>query len=155
MTLKPSGSPNPLVALVLGFVLPGAGHYYGGQKGKAVLFCVLITGTIVAGFFLGNKMNVLSAQLWFLAQCAGGGPALALWPLSERYAGGIAREHVDWADRHHEVGTLFTAVAGFLNLLVMMDAYVSLAYPRRREEEDAPDPPSPGDKPSAAGQETA
>jgi hypothetical protein len=28
-----------------------------------------------------------------------------------------------------EMGTLYTAIAGFLNLLVMMDAYVKLAYP--------------------------
>jgi hypothetical protein len=131
-------SPNPVVALVLGFLLPGAGHYYGGQKGKAVLFCVLITGTILAGFFLGRGTTVLHDQLWIFAQVAGGGPALALWPLSERLAGGPTHDKVEWADRLHEVGTLYTAVAGFLNLLVMMDAYVSLAYPRRREEEDPP-----------------
>jgi hypothetical protein len=34
------------------------------------------------------------------------------------------------------VGTLYAAVAGFLNVLVMMDAYVNLAYPHRRRDED-------------------
>jgi TM2 domain-containing membrane protein YozV len=128
-----TGAPrNPLTALVLGWVLPGAGHFYGGQRGKGILFFCLITGTIVAGLLLSRGTNLLPNRLWYAAQICGGGPALTLTPISQHYSG---RGPIDWADRLHEVGTLYTAVAGFLNLLVMMDAYVRLAYPRREEDE--------------------
>jgi hypothetical protein len=127
---------SPVMALVLGWVIPGAGHAYMGRWGKAALFFVLIVGLLVAGFALGNGTNVSMSEWWFAAQLGSGGPALALVPLSKYFA---ERGAVDWADPHREMGTLYTAIAGFLNVLVMMDAYVKLAYPhdKRKEEDDA------------------
>jgi len=122
---------NPLTALILGWIVPGGGHFYGGERGKGVLFFVLITGTILAGLVLGRGTSLLYGRLWNAAQFCGGGPAIALSFVSQYYS---TRGQIDWADRLNEVGTLYTAVAGFLNLLVMMDAYVKLAYPRREED---------------------
>jgi len=130
----PAGSkPNPLLALILGWVIPGAGHAYAGRWGKATLFFSLITGLLVAGFILGGLTNI-QWNLWLAPQLCAGGPTLALWPLSEHFG---TPGTIDWADRLREVGTLYTAVAGFLNLLVMMDAYIKLAYPHEGRKEDA------------------
>ena len=63
---------------------------------------------------------------------------LALWQISTYVA--HSGHGIDWADRLHETGSLYGAVAGFLNALVMMDAYLRLAHPQRRprkEEETA------------------
>ncbi len=127
---------SPVMALVLGWLVPGAGHAYAGRWGKAVLFAVLITGLLVAGLALGDWSNIDhqnpdgSLRLWYVAQVCAGGPTLVLTPISEHLAeGGFGAGPVDYADPHREMGTLYTAVAGFLNLLVMMDAYVRLAYP--------------------------
>ena len=139
MTPPEVSQRSPVAALVLGWILPGAGHAYAGRWGKAVLFFLCITGLVVAGLVLADGTNILPRRLWYAAQVCAGGPAVALTPVSQYVA---SRGPVDWADPFHEMGTLYTAVAGFLNLLVMMDAYTRLAYPHRpqdaaAQEEDA------------------
>jgi hypothetical protein len=121
------------VALVLGWIVPGGGHAYSGHWGKAALFFFAITGLLAAGMVMGHGTNLLPDRLWIAAQVCAGGPAVALIPVSKHIA---ATSGVDWADRLHETGTLYTAIAGFLNLLVMMDAYIRLAYPDRFAEEE-------------------
>jgi hypothetical protein len=131
-------SRSPVAALVLGWILPGGGHAYAGRWGKAVLFFLLVTGLVVAGLAIAGGTCLLPGRLWFAAQICGGGPAAALVPVSQ-YLAGPDRQNVDWADPLHEMGTLYTAVAGFLNLLVMMDAYTRLAYPHRAEDAEKED----------------
>jgi len=131
MTPPEANQRSPIAALVLGWVVPGAGHAYAGRWGKAVLFFLCITGLVVAGLVLADGTNILPRRLWYAAQVCAGGPAVALTPVSQYVA---SRGPVDWADPLHEMGTLYTAVAGFLNLLVMMDAYTRLAYPHRLQE---------------------
>ncbi len=124
---------SPVLALLLGWAVPGAGHAYGGQWGKAVLFAVLILGLFTAGVILGSGTNVLRGELWIAAQICAGAPTLIMMPVS----GHLAETHgVDWAAPRREMGTLYTAVAGFLNLLVMLDAYVRLAYPHGLHGDD-------------------
>jgi hypothetical protein len=133
---------SPVAALVLGWIFPGAGHAYAGQRGKAVLFGVLITGLLVAGFAMGRGTNLLPNEWWFAPQLGAGGPAAMLTPISDLLAGppdrsmGGARPNANYADPVREMGTLYTAVAGLLNLLVMMDAYVLLAYPGEKRERE-------------------
>jgi len=124
---------SPVAALVLAWIFPGAGHAYAGQRGKAVLFAVLITGLLVAGFAMGRGTNLLPNEWWFAPQLGAGGPAALLTPLSQYLA---VRRPVDWASPVREIGTLYTAIAGLLNLLVMMDAYVLLAYPGEKQERE-------------------
>ena len=131
MTDGASSHRSPVAALVFGWIFPGAGHAYAGQRGKAVLFGVLITGLLVAGFAMGRGTNLLPNEWWFAPQLGAGGPAALLTPLSQYLA---IRQPVDWASPVREIGTLYTAVAGLLNLLVMMDAYVLLAYPGEKRE---------------------
>ncbi len=133
MTDGTASHRSPVAALVLGWIFPGAGHAYAGQRGKAVLFGVLITGLLVAGFAMGRGTNLLPNEWWFAPQLGAGGPAALLTPLSQYLA---IRQPVDWASPVREIGTLYTAVAGLLNLLVMMDAYVLLAYPGEKRERE-------------------
>lgn len=135
MTATSETGRSPFAALVLGWVLPGAGHAYAGRWGKAVLFFSLITALVVAGLVIGGGTNILPNRLWYTAQVCAGGPTLVLTPISQ-YLAGPKDSNVDWADPLHEMGTLYTAVAGFLNLLVMMDAYTRLAYPGRMQEQE-------------------
>ena len=133
MTDGSASHRSPVAALVFGWIFPGAGHAYAGQRGKAVLFGVLITGLLVAGFAMGRGTNLLPNEWWFAPQLGAGGPAALLTPLSQYFA---LRRPVDWASPVREIGTLYTAVAGLLNLLVMMDAYVLLAYPGEKRERE-------------------
>ena len=125
---------SPVAALVLGWLLPGAGHAYAGRYGKAVLFAVLIVGLLVAGFAMGRGTNILPNEWWYAPQLGAGGPTAALTPLAQYL---VIRQPIDWASPLREIGTLYTAIAGLLNLLVMMDAYVTVAYPEEKEDRAA------------------
>jgi hypothetical protein len=135
-----TSSPSPIAAFVLAWAIPGAGHAYAGRWGKAALFFGCITGLLLTGMLIGGGTVIIHRdtqghiELWWMAQMGAGGPTVALTPISEYLA---ARAGPDiYANRFREVGTLYAAVAGFLNVLVMMDAYVKLAYPHRRREDD-------------------
>ena len=136
----PAGGASPVAALVLAWAIPGAGHAYAGRWGKAALFFGCITGLLLAGMLIGGGTVIIHrdtqghVELWWMAQMGAGGPTVALTPISEYLA---ARAGADiYANRFREVGTLYAAVAGFLNVLVMMDAYVKLAYPHRRRDDE-------------------
>jgi len=136
----PAGGASPVAALVLAWAIPGAGHAYAGRWGKGALFFGCIVGLLVAGMIIGGGTVIIHRdtqghiELWWMAQMGAGGPTVALTPISEYLA---ARAGPDiYANRFREVGTLYAAVAGFLNVLVMMDAYVKLAYPHRRRDDE-------------------
>jgi len=118
-----------MLVLILAWAIPGAGHAYLGQRTKAVVFFILITGTLVAGWALGGLVNVQPGSLWYVAQIGAGGPTLILTPISRFIAenGGQGHEPV------RDIGNLYTAVAGLLNILVMMDAYVRASQKTRKE----------------------
>jgi len=133
MNERTSAQASPVAALVLAWAIPGAGHAYGGRWGKAGLFFGCIVGLLIAGMILGGGTVFSQHELWYAAQVWAGGPTIALTPIS-RYLS--VHEGIDYADRLRETGTLYTAVAGFLNLLVMMDAYLKMAYPHGKAEKE-------------------
>ena len=124
---------SPVAALVLAWAIPGAGHAYAGRWGKAGLFFGCIVGLLIAGMILGRGTVFSRHELWYAAQVWAGGPTIALTPISEYLS---VHEGVDYADRLRETGILYTAVAGFLNLLVMMDAYLKMAYPHDKADKE-------------------
>ena len=128
-----SARASPVAALVLAWAIPGAGHAYSGRWGKAGLFFGCIVGLLIAGMILGGGTVFSPHELWYAAQVWAGGPTIALTPISQYLS---AHQGIDYADRLRETGTLYTAVAGFLNLLVMMDAYLKMAYPHGKAEKE-------------------
>jgi hypothetical protein len=133
MNERTSARASPVAALVLAWAIPGAGHAYGGRWGKAGLFFGCIVGLLIAGMILGGGTVFSPHELWYAAQVWAGGPTLALTPISQYLS---AHQGIDYADRLRETGTLYTAVAGFLNLLIMMDAYLKMAYPHGKAEKE-------------------
>ena len=109
---------NPLVGLVLAWLLPGAGHCYLGRKGKGIYFFVLITTAYVLGLFLAGFCNVSIDRFpWHYAgEIFYGGATLIVQVLTE----GV---QVGEFNRFLEHGTLITTVAGLLNVVVMVDCY--------------------------------
>jgi len=133
MNERTSARASPVAALVLAWAIPGAGHAYGGRWGKAGLFFGCIVGLLIAGMILGGGTVFSPHELWYAAQVWAGGPTLALTPISKHLSD---HEGIDYANRLRETGTLYTAVAGFLNLLIMMDAYLKMAYPHGKAEKE-------------------
>jgi len=110
-----------VIAVLLGMVLPGLGHWYLERRGKALVFFACITGLFVVGWGLGQWRVVRMGDLLFLAQMLIGAMAFAA-SHATRNLGDPA--HANVVKVAFEMGMLYTMVAGFLNLLVILDAYM-------------------------------
>jgi hypothetical protein len=140
--------PPPIIALV-GWILPGAGYWLLGQWARGtVVFVAILTlfasGLLIAGVRVievpgydargnmitvggqwivthGGLMSEVSSKPWFVCQILAGPMCLA------SAAGSIelARHGSEYPRVHaplETVGTLYTAIAGMLNLMVIIDA---------------------------------
>ncbi len=142
---------DPNLAALLAWLWPGAGHFYQRRYAKAVLFMVCILGTYFFGLALGEGKVVYAAwnrteKRWqFIPQVAVGLPAAPAvvqavvgrrdgQPLFGGFMAGprgrddderareLSRWHNDLNIRF-ELGTLYTMIAGLLNVLAIWDAF--------------------------------
>jgi len=147
-----------LAAAVAGWLIPGLGHLLLGQRRRGLVILVGILGLWTAGLLIGG-ISVIehrseSGQFrpWFLGQMIVA-PSLAVDYLHLRMRAGHQRRfgtlpqptdqtlpYVPAFGRAHEIGTLYTALAGLLNLL----AILHVAY----HEPSNPRPADPGDDPA-------
>lgn len=157
---------NRVVAAVLAFLFPGAGHWYQGRYGKAGLFSTCILVLFVMGMILGNGKCVYASWIpqdyrWhYILQASVGlpaAPAAIQWYRERQgepflWGGFMARPKADlgllsdWqrdSAAGFDLGTLYTMVAGLLNILVIFDAYGGpMPIPghesRKKKKPDAP-----------------
>ena len=107
-------------AALLGWLVPGAGHLYLRRPVKALVFLVSIGALFALGVAMDSRLEMnlglddLLASLFSLAQMAIGLPYLV--------ARGLGFQG-DVRSVTFEYGNTFTAVAGLLNILVVLDAY--------------------------------
>ena len=135
---------DPNTAALLAWLWPGAGHLYQRRYPKAILFMVCILGTFFFGLALGEGKVVYAAwnqsdRRWqYPLQLGVGLPAVPALIQSvvvrrggEPVLGGLMRPPAEgelsaWQKRlnmRFELGTLYTMVAGLLNVLAIWDAY--------------------------------
>jgi len=78
---KTGRSAVPAVALVLAWLIPGAGHVYIGRTMRGVIIFVVITATFWAGVAMGGIMTVDSRtqRWWFMANVGTGVHGLLGW----------------------------------------------------------------------------
>lgn len=107
-------------ACLFAWLVPGAGHFYLRRPGKGLVFLVAIGALFVLGVAMDSRLEMnlglddLLASLFSLAQMAIGLPYLIARGIG---MGGDVRSVT------FEYGNTFTAVAGLLNILVVLDAY--------------------------------
>ena len=111
---------NPLVAAVLAWLVPGAGHLFLKRGRRAVLFFVLVLAALVIGCRLsGNLYTPLEGQpLTLLATVGCMGLGLPYFFL--RY---LLDYHGEVMAAGYEYGTAFILTAGLMNLLLVLDAW--------------------------------
>jgi hypothetical protein len=119
LTLPRAGSPVP--ACLLAWIVPGAGHLYLRRIDKGLIFLGGIGALFLLGLGMDSRLDLslglddLLASLFSLAQMAIGVPYFVARALG--YETGIVTSVT------YEYGNTFTAVAGLLNILVVLDAY--------------------------------
>ena len=135
---------NPIAA-VAAWLLPGLGHYLLGERRRAVILAVTVGSVWLAGLLIGGigVVNRVKHPAWFLGQML----------VAPSVAVNFGRQFID--ENHlmpvpdspnpcdhaiyepsfghvYEQGILYTALAGLLNLLVIMD--VVYRHPRHRRD---------------------
>ena len=110
-----------VVAMLLAYLLPGAGHWYLGRRSRALVFF----GIVGAMFALGVAMD---GDLYTLTR-SGGSVLRILASLGTMGAGSLyfaalgMGAHGDITSITYEHGTAFTITAGLMNLLLVLDAF--------------------------------
>lgn len=155
---------HPGLAALLAWLWPGAGHLYQGRTAKGVLYMVCILPTFFYGLFLGDGRVVYASwrpedrRLPYLCQVGVGLPALPALVQAQLkkqgkpllFGGYMAPPNIhDWRPNttpddlsqwhgktkiNFELGTLFTMVAGLLNILAIYDAFAGPVFPKPDEK---------------------
>jgi hypothetical protein len=124
-TPKSQSAPN-ISAVIIGWILPGLGHIALGQRRRGILIMFGVLFLVLCGVLIGgiDAVDHTHDGLWFIAQIWGGVIVVGIdllnhWfiiplPVSER-ATLVGLSHAK------EIGTLFIAMAGLMNFVVLLD----------------------------------
>lgn len=111
-----------VVALVLAWVWPGLGHLFLRRRGKGLVLMGALVALFVLGVSMASGLQLHTglddplAVLFSLAQMGIGAPYLLARLMGYGLDPALVRVP------SFEYGNTFTAVAGLLNILVMLDA---------------------------------
>ena len=139
-------STYALVAAVLAWVWPGLGHISLGERRRGFLIMFGILFLFFCGLLIGglDVVDHRRDRLWFLSQGACGPIAFVADLANTKLVARMPEDWVrnsDWRNRYrngdpsldrqlqgtslgkvNEIGTLFVAPAGLMNLVVILDA---------------------------------
>ena len=112
-------SPNLLLAALLGWLVPGAGHYLVlRMRAKGAFYFVLITGTYLAGLVMSGFIGVNYERfpIHFAAY---------VWNGLTTFVTMVATSSlkVKGYNTQEQLGTLYILVASLLNLLAVLDIF--------------------------------
>jgi len=117
----------PAFAGLASWIVPGAGYFLLKEKARAIIIFVAIVSIFITGLYIGSigVVDPVGARMWYLTQIMTSPVVAAIGYVS---AGG---EYPVYG-RPSEIGQIYTAVAGLLNLLCIINS-AYLAYAGRVE----------------------
>jgi len=105
-----------VAAVAAGWLIPGAGHFLQGRRGKAAFYFLLVLGTFALGLVLAefHAVRLDRHPIYFLAY---------VFNLLPTVVAALATSslRVDHFVVYENLGTLYCAVASLLNFLVILD----------------------------------
>jgi hypothetical protein len=119
MALGNTNEKNMVLTIILAWLIPGAGHWYIGDRKRAWIYFIVINLLFAIGIFVGGTLSTVNLQTntaWFFAEIFAGGPTF-LSTLIGQLPGAIASY-----GKTQDLATIYAGVAGLLNLLVVFDA---------------------------------
>lgn len=160
---EPLDLRNRELAAFLAWLIPGAGHFYQRRHLKSAIFFIAIMSTFGLGMLVGGGHCVYASwtgewRLQYVLQAGVGLPAMPAAYQAYRVSKGQLpamrgfmapplgpKELSDWnkdTSSGFDMGTLYTMIAGLLNILVIFDAYGGPLPPpiRPTREKDDPGP---------------
>lgn len=113
-----AAQPAPAWAAGVSWLLPGAGHAMSGQRGKGILMGAAVVTVFVMGlaFAQGHAVDRPLNSAWWIGDVLfGGGTLVATFVTAPLRLAEIPPTY--------DLGVALCTVAGFMNLIVMIDAY--------------------------------
>jgi hypothetical protein len=108
-------------AVLLAYLVPGAGHLYLGRRARAITFFCIVVLMFLIGIAIDGDLYTTAHSngsiLRLLAALGSIGAGVMYW-----IAAGIG-VHGDVTSITFEHGTAFTITAGLMNLLLMLDVF--------------------------------
>ena len=129
-------------AAVLAWLWPGAGHIALGQKRRGIYIMIGVLFLFLGGLLIGgvDAVDRKEDRLWFVAQVFCGPIAIGADFANQQFikTGSDKDQLVTKSlGRVNEIGTLYCALAGLMNLVVILDALqYRPKYPSRRRAID-------------------
>ncbi|HEX6159847.1 MAG TPA: DUF6677 family protein [Thermoanaerobaculia bacterium] len=121
-------NPRPLIAMILAYLVPGAGHVFLGRRGRGAAFFAIIVALFVLGLSIdgsiytwGDSQGQILKLLATLGSL-GSGLVYFIAKMTGPYGKVISSTF--------EYGTMFTLSAGLMNLLLVVDCY-DIAHGRK------------------------
>lgn len=109
------------LAILLAYLIPGAGHLYLGRRARAITFFCIVVSMFVIGISIDGDLYTIGHS---------GGSVLRLLAALGSLGAGVIYWVAAWMGVHGDVtsitfeyGTAFTVTAGLMNLLLMLDAF--------------------------------
>ncbi|MBM4035182.1 MAG: hypothetical protein FJ291_25855 [Planctomycetes bacterium] len=149
-----AGGKDPGRALLLAWLLPGAGHWFIGLRWRGLLYGASVIGILVAGILMGGLATVSAYDhKWaFLLQVFDGPLALAAGVVEHlARPAATAPDAAAWLKRLvapapsplTDLGMTFTLASAAFNVLVMADAFYLADRPAEAPAQAAPDEDRP------------
>jgi TM2 domain-containing membrane protein YozV len=150
---------DPFVAGILAWLIPGLGHFYQGRNAKGALYAICILGTFIYGLYLGGSKQLgwgravyfqfdeKEWRLYWLCQAGVGFPTVPMTLLQAKLQdkpiiNGFMAPPADLArinrllPHYFELGTIYTVIAGLLNILAVYDACCGPVAAESAKKED-------------------
>ena len=110
-----------VVAMILAYVVPGAGHFYLGRRSRGLIFFGIVASLFLLGMWLdGVIYTIANAQRQIIGLLAAiGSMGSGAVYLFGRMFGPVG----DFKSFTFEYGRMFTLTAGLMNLLLVLDCY--------------------------------
>ncbi len=112
--------------VVLGWILPGMGHFSIGHKRRGLLIMFGALFLIFCGVLVGgiDAVDHKNDGLWFIAQVWCGPIVVGIDLLNQAWVASLpTSQRATFVGLSHanEIGTLFIAMAGLMNFVVLLD----------------------------------
>ena len=134
MAQRAENMSPPVIALA-GWIIPGAGYWLVGERKRAItvgvtIIAIFFLGILIAGVRVvqapemaspGNPIQRVLTRPWFIGQVLTGPLGIGAAIVSDQLAQSSYKA-IEVKARLAEIGTLYTAIAGMLNLLVIIDS---------------------------------
>jgi len=129
--MPPRSKENHFVLLLtvglVGWLVPGAGHFMIKERTRAIIIFTAIVLTFAIGLYIGSiaVVNPVTGKLAYVAQIMNSPAVAAIGRITKQGQYAVF-------GKPNEIGQIYTSIAGLLNLLCIVNA-VYLAHVKKTE----------------------